>query len=1295
MSDYISVNTDDPYSFFEIDADNNKTSNAAKAGNGLIIGINAGTSRYGALFIGNRIVDQGPQSWNGIFSTIVGHNTFLQGSGKNRFTTSLGASNQIIDGDGSVTIGTNNVNNGPTNITIGNFVRNDAILGESIAIAPTKINDGGTATADANRKPEVLGPGNIGIGSGVQVKNNRGDNQQPVKAIAIGYDSKAKTNGTIAIGLNSEADTTNGFALGAYSTTFNDKKGNLSESGYNPSSGTAPNNHIWKATQGYGEISVGKFDGTTTTLSRRIANVAAGVLDADAVNVAQLKAVELKLKDTAQTANTLNLNLKNDTLTVKGDPNITMGIDGTNKAIIAALLPALTGITSITNNTATANSGTVLTFANTGLSLNDKTITGLADGTLSNTSKDAVTGKQLVNSLSPIATALGGGSTIDLTSGTFTAPKFKLKTKTDGSVGTTVGNATDGGTGDTYNSVGEALTSLDNRLANALMAANAKFNIQGDAPQAGNATTGTITLGDTIPTLKVISANKAVLTTAANGDTITITPNTADTTAANFADATNAPKLATAEGVKNYVSALTLAYKVDGDTNAQTTTLTNGLVFKAGMGTTGTTNQGTDIETTKEGIVVKAEADGKVIIGLDEATRKKIDKTYNETTLVNGNNTTASVDNTNPVAGTVKYKVDLAEDLTNVNSLTSKANTDLTLTRNGGANLVLGENTATLTSANAGGTTLILNNDGLSLGKGTKKITGIADGTISNTSTDAITGKQYLAGLNNFVSALGGNAAISDTDGSFTAPSFKLKTKPDGSLGTTAGSVADGGTGETYNNVAAALTALDNRVATSFSSANAKFNIEGDTAQAGATPTGTITLGDTIPTLKVISANTAVLTTVAANNTITITPNVADTNAANFANTDNAPKLATAEGVKNYAETNYAKIDGSNLVDTTGATPTGKLSEDSQKAWATALSKDADINATTANRKGILVTDKQVGAALDGLTLSYKVDGDANAQTSTLSNGLIFKAGTGTVNGNKDAEKTKGGIAIETKANGEIVIGLDEATTRRLNATFSETVVTSGVNTVASIDTTDPIPGKTKFKVDLAENLAGVNAITSKENTDLTFTRHNGSSILLGENTVSLTAGSGANAKALTLGQDGRLSGIADGTQDTDAVNLRQLNAKFAPIQNISNHITRIEQNSYAGTASAIAAANIPHVINSDDRNLFGIGYGEYHGHTAVALGLTGTNKSRSVVWKVTSTFDSTSTWGLGAGLGFTYGPKSSKKDYVQFNVEKFNELYEALTNTQKENEALKSEIESMQEKMAKLEEKLEMLMNK
>ena len=136
-----------------------------------------------------------------------------------------------------------------------------------------------------------------------------------VAAVATGEDS-------VALGHNSQATVYSGVALGSNSvastqageTGYNVKTSDNRANGYVGLTGAA-------ATSTLGAVSLGdKNVSGGTNYTRQITNLAAGTKDTDAVNVAQLRNVNLKI-----TGNTNDNNGKNDvlldsqTLTVKGD----------------------------------------------------------------------------------------------------------------------------------------------------------------------------------------------------------------------------------------------------------------------------------------------------------------------------------------------------------------------------------------------------------------------------------------------------------------------------------------------------------------------------------------------------------------------------------------------------------------------------------------------------------------------------------------------------------------------------------------------------------------------------------------------------------------------------------------------------------------------------------------------------------------------------------------------------------------------------------------------------------------
>ena len=132
-------------------------------------------------------------------------------------------------------------------------------------------------------------------------------------ATAVGADATAANANSTAIGYKAKSSVDDGVALGANSVAsvaagkagYNVKTADSRTNGYSGLTGAA-------LTSTMGAVSVGD-SGTKT---RQITNVAAGTDDSDAVNVAQLRNVNLKVAGNTGKNDVL---LDNQTLTVKGD----------------------------------------------------------------------------------------------------------------------------------------------------------------------------------------------------------------------------------------------------------------------------------------------------------------------------------------------------------------------------------------------------------------------------------------------------------------------------------------------------------------------------------------------------------------------------------------------------------------------------------------------------------------------------------------------------------------------------------------------------------------------------------------------------------------------------------------------------------------------------------------------------------------------------------------------------------------------------------------------------------------
>ncbi len=102
---------------------------------------------------------------------------------------------------------------------------------------------------------------------------------------------------------------------------------------------------------------------------------------------------------------------------------------------------------------------------------------------------------------------------------------------------------------------------------------------------------------------------------------------------------------------------------------------------------------------------------------------------------------------------------------------------------------------------------------------------------------------------------------------------------------------------------------------------------------------------------------------------------------------------------------------------------------------------------------------------------------------------------------------------------------------------------------------------------------------------------------------VAIGSGSVASeANTVSVGSEGaerRITNVADGVNDTDAVNVGQLNRSFADLQSsLTTDINKV------GAGAAALAALRPEGFNPTDKISFSVGYGHYRSANAGALGV-------------------------------------------------------------------------------------------
>ena len=340
---YVSINsTDVP----------NKDNTGAKANNSIAIGPNASTDTAATSSVA---IGDGANA-TGRSTVALG----LSAQAKSANATAVGA-NSIASEDDTVAVGHG------AKATDGNAsaLGADAIASniESTAIGHGTAASGASSTALGSRA-KAAGTAGVGIGMLANATKDYsiaigGESSSTAdNSIAIGRKSSVSENDGIAIGTRSNASAVKSIAIGdGASATTADGVAIGSKSVASTAAGVAGYNANTGRTDTYANLTGATLTSTlggvavgTTGQTRQINYVAAGTADTDAVNVAQLKSVNLAF--TGDTGSG-DVNLANSKLAVNGDDTYITTTANGKKITIAGKKQDIT----VTNGTAAATPG--------------------------------------------------------------------------------------------------------------------------------------------------------------------------------------------------------------------------------------------------------------------------------------------------------------------------------------------------------------------------------------------------------------------------------------------------------------------------------------------------------------------------------------------------------------------------------------------------------------------------------------------------------------------------------------------------------------------------------------------------------------------------------------------------------------------------------------------------------------------------------------------------------------------------------------------------------------------------
>ena len=269
-------------------------------------------------------------------------------------------------GKNGVAVGTNFTTSEQGGVAVGNAAKSKETNATAVGIdvsanAANSVALGGSATANSDGaiaigshgSRQTTATGNRALAIGTAATANGLDNiaigtsasTSSQYSTAVGNGATATAIRAAAFGANSTASVEGGVALGVGSVA--NRAGGIANKGYNPNDNRTNKYaglNTWVLSPTTGAVAVG--NGTAAT--RQITGLAAGKEDTDAVNVAQLKSVNLAF---AGNVGSGDVNLANSTLGIKGDNTyITTSANGQNLTISGK-----TQNINVTNGQASAN----------------------------------------------------------------------------------------------------------------------------------------------------------------------------------------------------------------------------------------------------------------------------------------------------------------------------------------------------------------------------------------------------------------------------------------------------------------------------------------------------------------------------------------------------------------------------------------------------------------------------------------------------------------------------------------------------------------------------------------------------------------------------------------------------------------------------------------------------------------------------------------------------------------------------------------------------------------------------
>ena len=1138
-----------------------------------------------------------------------------KGASNNTRTVAIGDSAAIdSNGNNNVAVGTQAMNGYVGNASIG--------IGEQAGLESKGQHNtviGWTAARHLD------GDDNVAIGT----RANDATAASPrtvANTVALGSDTKATVNGSVALGNKSVASTAAGVV------------------GADPLNAvTAKNNAAWTATEA--AVSVGD---ATNNITRQITGVAAGKEDTDVVNVAQLKAVASQI--TTQAVATTPLTVTNGKVTppATADQGKLATAGDIANAINNSGFQATAGGRLASGTTATATTvkpGQKVTFAaGNGLTVKQEVNATNGDQTYTY-ALDAQTVVQ--NAQTPVVyTDANGNKVYKHTDGNFyTQPNGGGTQVAAGNVIASMQDAAGNTTAPT------TLANVKGNLADTATATTNPANNDRTTLAAGNKGNNAATVNDVLNAGFTVQGNGTDKDFVTHGDTINFA--NGQGTVANvstaggvttvkfdtpmtYADATGNPT-STPSNKVNLVggtagSPVTLGNVADGNIAAGSKEAINGGQlhdlkengFKISDGTTTDTVKLTETVTYKgDSNIVTTVTDNQVGFKLADSITVG-PATGGNPVKIDGN------------AGTVTGLTNKTWDPANITSGRGATEDQLKAAQAAATSKVAAGNGISVTpnvDATTGSTTYTVAADTTTLNVGDGTGGNPAGKVITPTGADA----NKLATAGDIANAINNSGFNINAGGNVVGTSTATTAKPGSTLtlkagdGLTVKQELDGQGNQSYTYALDAQTVVQNaQTPVVYTKADGTKVYKRPDGKFYDAPTGgnEVAAGDVIASMQDAAGNTTAPTTLA-----NVKSNLADTATAttNPANNDRAALTANNKG------NNAATV---NDVLNAGFTVQGNGTD-----------KDFVTHGDTINFANGQGTVANVSTAGGVTTVKFDTPmtyADATGNpTSTPSNKVNLVGGTagspvtlgnvapGTLSATS-TEAVNGSQLYATNQN--VAKGINfGGTTGSNNYQLGDTINVKGDSNITSTT----VNGGVQLGLNPNLNVTSVTATDAAGNQTVT----NGGGVTItpaagGGNPVSLTTGGLNNGgNKITNVAPGEISATS-----TDAVNGSQLHNAInntvgnvaGAVENLQNRMGKLQDDSEAGTASALAAAGLPQAY-LPGKSMIAVSGSTYRGQQGYAVGMSAISDSGNWIVKGTATGNSRGHFGATIGAGYQW----------------------------------------------------------